>query len=387
MWRRVVGQFLRMVMISMAALFLVACGALPHSPQKSPHTPPTFSPMSIGPVLQFTTVSPRLVMYHHIPRALVVDSSLNQLVLYRRGATQWHAQVLMKASLSQLFGADTLICQATGCLAAAELGGTGATDRIVVFFHRSGSRGWTTVWKTTVPRIAAGATLQLAADGHDAWLLSTGSPSAGLMPKLLWVSPTNGQTWHLVATGNLPAIKAPFTIPQGYPTGIVATAPGQLLLSMSPRGNNSTLAIQYTAQPLAQNPFTFPISSVLKPFSESLPAIVGSAGVSLPLIDQQGYLAIATSSSGSLPGSVHQTHVLTDGSPMAVSGSDTAMISNIKTIQLLSPDGRVVTLPILHKFIKPLVMAIIGPQSVAVMGKHGTLWTNTRTGSWYRFDD
>ncbi len=52
------------------------------------------------------------------------------------------------------------------------------------------------------------------------------------MPKLLWMSQNNGQTWRLVASGDLPTIKAPFTIPQGYPTGVVALASGQLILSL-----------------------------------------------------------------------------------------------------------------------------------------------------------
>ncbi len=295
-------------------------------------------------------------------------------------------QVLLKASLSTLFGADTLACQSIGCLAAAELGGTGSSHQIIVFWQGAGSKKWRTVWKTTVQRIAEGETLQLAADGHDVWLLSTGSPGAGLMPKLLWMSQNNGQTWRLVASGDLPTIKAPFTIPHGYPTGVVALSSGQLILSLSPRGNNSTVAIKYTAAPLTQNPVTFSVPSTFQPIVESLPAITGSPD-SLPLIDQKGYLALATSSSDSLPWSIRLTHFLTDGSPLAASGLGTATIINTTTIQLLSSEGRVLTLPIRREFINPLVTAVIGPQSVVVLGKNGTLWVNTRTGSWRRFNE
>lgn len=387
MWRGSWARSLRVAMISLGALFLVACGALSHSPRASQHTKHTSTmPISIGSVLRFTTVPPSLVIYHNAPRVLAVNTSLNQLILYRRVAKRWHAQVLLKASLSTLFGADTLVCQSTGCLAAAELGGAGSTDQFVVFWQRSGSKKWSMVWKTTVPRIAAGGTLQLAADGHDVWLLSTGSPGTGLMPKLLWMSQNNGQTWRLVASGDLPTIKSPFTIPQGYPTGVVALASGQLILSLSPRGNNPTVAIKYTAQPLTQNPLTFSVPSTFQPIVESLPALTGTPA-SLPLIDQKGYLALATSSSDSLPWSIRPTHFLTDGSPLATSGPGTAAIINTTTIQLLSSEGRVLTLPIRREFINPLVTAVIGPQSVVVLGKNGTLWGNNRTGSWHRFNE
>ena len=223
-----------------------------------------------------------------------------------------------------------------------------------------------TVWKTTAPLIAAGETLQLAVNGHDVWLLATGSPGVGLMPKLLWMSQNNGQTRRLVASGDLPTIKAPFTIPQGYPTGVVALSSGQLILSLSPRGNNPTAA------PLTQNPVTFSVLSTFQPIVESLPATTGSPD-SLPLIDQKGYLALATSSSDSLPWSIRLTHFLTDESPLAASGLGTATIINTATIQLLSSEGRVLTLPIRREFINPLVTAVIGPQSVVVLGKNGTL--------------
>lgn len=378
-------RILHAAMTALGALFLVACGVLPHSPRAAQQTKHTPIPISIGSVLRFTTVPPSLVIDHNDPRVLAVNTSLNQLMLYRRIRNGWHEQVLLKASLSTLFGADTLICQSTGCLAAAELGGTASSAQIIVFCQGAGSKKWSTVWRTTAPLIAAGATLQLAANGHDVWLLSTGSPGAGLMPKLLWMSQNNGQTWRLVASGDLPTIKAPFTIPQGYPTGVVALSSGQLILSLSPRGNSATVAIKYTAAPLTENPLTFSVPSTFQPIMESLPAITGSPD-SLPLIDQKGYLALATSSA-ELPWPVHSTHILTDESPLATSGLGTAAIINTTKILLLSSQGRVLTLPIRREFITPLVTAVIGHQSVVVLGKDGTLWVNTRTGSWHRFNE
>jgi hypothetical protein len=153
------------------------------------------------------------MIYHNDPRILIANTSLNQIMLYRWVGMRWHTQVLIKASLSKLFAAGTLVCQTTGCLAAAELGRTGSTAQTATLRQGSGSTEWTMVWKNTVPGNASGETLQLSAVGRDVWLLSTGSPAVGLMPKLLWVSQNNGQTGLLVASSDLPATKAPFAIP------------------------------------------------------------------------------------------------------------------------------------------------------------------------------
>jgi hypothetical protein len=128
------------------------------------------------------------------------------------------------------------------------------------------------------------------------------------------------------------------------------------------------------------------LSSTFQPLVGSLLAIADSPSVSLPLADQKGYLALATSFSDSLPWSVRPTPLLTDGSSLAVSGPGTAVIINTTTIQLLSFEGRVLTWSIRREVINALV-AVIGPQAVVALGKNGILWINTRTGSWHHFNE
>lgn len=251
------------------------------------------------------------------------------------------------------------------------------------------SSDWTTVWQTSVPRVAAGQTLQLVVNGHDVWLLSTGSPSAGLMPKLLWASQNDGKTWRLVASGDLAIVRAPFIIPRGYPTGIVVTKSG-LLLSISPRGNGTVAAVSYTLQPLSQHLLTFSIPQAFRPVIEALPAIVGPEGLRMALVESSpranGYLALATPSLRGTGWVIRSIEPLTDNTPSVLSGPDDVVMVNTDNIQVFSPGRRILTLAIRKNFVKPLVATAIAPQTLVVLGKNGILWTNQGK-LWHHFNN
>jgi hypothetical protein len=116
--------------------------------------------------------------------------------------------------------------------------------------------------------------------------------------------------------------------------------------------------------------------------------MVDSEGETLPLIelagDQRGYLTLATVPHDLAPWRVRQVEPVANFTPLRISNLDTAVVINTITLQILSPMGSVVTIPIRPSFDAPLVATVVGPQTVVVLGKNGTLWVNTRKGVWRR---
>lgn len=378
-------RWFKLAALSPAAFSLAACGAaLPshHTAQARTHASTTSAaPMTL----------PSLVIDRGIPQALAIDLTPhhNELMLYRKVNSQWRTQRVMRTTFSKNFSADTLVCTSSGCFAAAAVSG-GETDEIAVFGENNTAKSWKILWKTRVPSLAAGNSLQLAANGSDLWLLSTGSPGAGMMPKLLWCSSTHGRTWHLIATGDLTSPKAPFIMPQGYPTGIVAFNQGKAILSMSPRGSSSTVAVEYDINPLMQHPLPITLSPDQTPV-EGLPAIFNTSMVSLPMITelqnaQRGYLGLAMQNKRLSTWSFHQIEPLSNYAPQAVSGADTEVLIDSHTIQIFKPSHHLATLPIRKDFISPLVLTVEKPGTIVVLGRQGTLWVNTSSNHWRHFN-
>lgn len=378
------------VVASLTMLLVVACGSRPRVAYAPAQTSATGQSTAMMSVLKYTTGVPSLVMVHHTLSVLTINVSHNQLVLYRRVRSRWHAQMLMTASLSRRLAADTLTCTSSACLAAGALVGSGSQAEIVVFRQQHGSATWKPMWKTMVPTLAAGQTLQLVAQGSTAWLMSAGSPGAGTMAKLLWESPNEGKTWHLIASGDMPGTKAPFTMPTGYPTGIVITSPGTLLVSMSPRGNSAVVAMAYTLKPFAQHLLTFRVPAAFRPVQEALPALVNPGSLAVPLIESSsnanGFVALALFGVHTKSWSIRQIEPVENNTPIVLSGSDTAVLMNMHTLQVISPGRPVVTLPIRRRFTSPLVASVIGRGRVLVLGTNGTLWVNSISGAWRIFN-
>lgn len=381
----------KMLLMPFLAISLVACGSPLHAQsQSTPKSPAADSSTSLETVMQYTTGIPRLVMVHHTPSVLAINTSRNQLMFYHWvGKNQWNGHALLTAPLSRLLKTDALACLATGCVAAAaEMNGTGSAARIVVMRQVPGSSKWESTWTTNVPGVAAGQTLQLSANGSYLWLLSTGSPGAGMMPKLLWVSPNDGRTWDLVAAGDLPSVRAPLTMPSGYPTGLVATTGGHLWLSMSPRGNSNVLVVVYAARPVSQQSVTFSVPSAFRPVTEALPAIIDHGTSHVALIESSahanGYLALATPPTRGTTWSIRQLEPMEDNTPAAQAGSDAVMIINAHSIQVLSPGHQLLTLPVQENFGHAPVGTVINAKTVLVIDQHGQLWIN-RGRRWHHF--
>lgn len=329
-------------------------------------------------------------MVHQTPSVLAINPSSNQLMFYRWvDKTQWHGQALLTAPLSRRLMADALACSSTRCIAAvAEMNGTGSAARIVVLRQVPGSSQWECTWTTNVPGVVAGQTLQLSGHGSYLWLLSTGSPGAGMMPKLLWVSPNDGRTWHAVAKGDIPSVRAPLVMPSGYPTGMVATSDGHLWFSMSPRGNSHVSVVEYAARPVAQQSILFSIPRAFRPITESLPAIIDHGITRFALIESSaqvnGYLALATPSANGTTWSIRQLEPVEDNTPAAQAGPDTVMLINTHTMQVVSPGYHLLTLPVPQNFGNTPVAVVINAKTVLVLGRDGQLWIN-RGRRWHHF--
>ena len=381
----------KMLLMPLLAISLLACESSLHAQSQSTQKSlASDSSTSLAAVIPYTTGLPRLVIAHQTPSVLAINTSSNQLMFYRWvGKDQWNGHALLTAPLSRRLTADALACSSTGCVAAAaEMNGGGSVARIVVMRQVPGSSKWESPWTTNVPGVAAGQTLQLSAHGSYLWLLSTGSPGAGMMPKIIWVSPTDGRTWRVVATGNLPSVRAPLTMPSGYPTGMVATSDGHLWLSLSPRGNSHVSVVEYAARPVSQQSIMFSVPSPFRPVTEALPAIIDQGTPHFALMESSahanGYLALATPSASGTTWNVRQLQPVEDNTPAAQAGSDAVMIINTHSIQVLSPGHQLLTLPIQKNFGHAPVGTMINAKTVLVIDQHGQLWIN-RGRQWRHF--
>ena len=343
------------------------------------NTPAPVSPVSFyldGPTWSEAT-QPKLVIFHDVPQILTING--NQALIWRRGHGQWYRRILLSIPAGKTVDSTALACDSRHCYAAIAYTQSNSSDHVAIL--RLTNAAWKSVGKMAIPNAAAIGEIALAPDGSGVWLLATGQPALGLMAKQLWVSQDTGQQWTLLATSDISRVSARLSFPPGYPTGLVALTPQRVIVSNSSRGNRDSTAIEYQANPPQATNLGFPIPARFSFVDEAFPALKGHA-LTIPVVAiraQSAQLLWETRRSGT-----HwQTRLGPSLSPNpSITGHDTLVVVNLKTLQILSPHQPAIRAPLSSKFVNPVVATVIGRSRVVVLATHGDLWENTGTGNW-----
>lgn len=356
-----------------------------HSPSVHPvaaSREPAVSFQANGPSWS-VAVQPKMVLSHRTPEVLTVQG--NQVLLWRRAQAQWHRQVLTTLPTGTSIDSDALACDATACYAAVAEFHKGPTDNVVVFQAPTSFSGeWHEVGSARTSHMAAVGMLDVAPDGSTLWLLATGGPALGLMPKQIWVSQNRGAQWTLLASSDVsPVTGASLSFPPGYPTGITAVSPNRAILSDSSRGGDVT-AVEYGLHPSRATELGFSMPARVSYVDQAYPAMVGST-VTIPTVatnDKSTWVVWETRQPG---GAWHTQSGPSVPPNPGITGYDTLVVMNQNTVQILSPNRPTITAPVSATFVHPVVATIVRKQRVVVLGTHGTLWANTPNGSWQRY--
>ncbi len=369
-------------LLTTVGLTLAACGPFttatpPSHPAVLPHLTAARSSRTWA-----DAAAPTLTVHDHMPNILVQDG--HHVNLYHRKGRTWSVQPVMRLPRGQNVWADGIWYGPSGPLVALALGGSGTHVQVLLYrrARRSSANSWHRLWVTTIPAMAAGGPLDITGHGSTVWLLSQGTPSLGQMPKLLWMSRNGGVNWQRVASGNLAGIAAPMRLPEGYPTGIVAIGLHSLILTNSPRGGGSTVAVQYISHPLARQSVPLTVPSGDRPIVEAFPPYQGLKGWIMPVVGEPAHQSSAVVMAASLSGTqwVAGYRGTVSAGPTAISGpTATALVD--RRIDVVRRSGPLRRLKILTTWPQPLVATTMGDH-VIVLGQHFTLWMSTSNGHW-----
>ncbi len=326
-----------------------------------------------------TSVPPQLVFNHGTP--LILTSTKQQLVLSRHFQTHWQRNTGTTVPSHHTINGERLWDGPQGCWIALTTTSPGdASARLSIMHSNTAALHWKTRWSTSISRRATGGQLQITGNGSKLWVLSTGTPAAGMMPKLLWSSPNGGGSWSLIAAGNVLSMPAPLRLPAGYPTGITAISRNHLILTLE-ASNTSMTAVSYTFHPRAVHILPFPAPLNIQ-WTISLPALVDGSTVTIPIMGlshgAKSVLRIATRKSSHSVWTLHPIAALPGGSATTESGN-MDVLSGITHLDVVWPTGHVVQLPELKSFPNPLVTAQMGSH-IVVLGKDKSLWVNSHEG-------
>ncbi|MCL4522208.1 MAG: hypothetical protein M1415_11655 [Firmicutes bacterium] len=331
-------------------------------------------------------VPPSLALFHGIPEVLTGRG--RHVVLDQRMHQRWHAHVMVTESPSTTIGALALDCQMQTCLAAVATEAKSASN-IMVFRQRVSDGPWHRVAEIPIsPYLVEGDTVfTMAVADSTAWLLAAGSPGAGLMPKALWASPNLGARWTLVAAGDLPGKTRALPMPQGYPSGIVATGPNQVVLSTSPRGDSQVVALVYTLHPRGQQVLGFPVPGQLY-MDGAYPALKHFRTLTIPIWasaphEPSDVLFWATRSRPNRAWQIQAAGAASGDS--GITGHDTLVVVNRADLEIHSPGRPTIRAPFKSDFSQPLVATVIARDRILVLGQTGNLWVNTRHGGWQQY--
>lgn len=367
----------------------VAFGASPHSAAMKPsgllavssprmiYTTPVTSENTA--LRWSTSMPPQLVIDRRTP--IILTTITRQLVLFRYLQNRWQRTTVMTVPSNQTIDGDSIWCGSQRCwIALTTTSPRAPSARLRVLQSPLSAWHWTTRWSAPVSASTTGGRLQITRNGSTLWVLSTGTPAAGLMPKQLWSSPNGGASWSLIATDFGQSTGPLLHLPAGYPTGITAISPNHLIVTLQAPSTALT-AVSYTLHPRVVHVLPFPTPLNVQ-WTTALPALVSGSTVTIPLMGlSQGVksvLMIATRKSSHSVWTLHSISALPGGSATTESGN-MDVLSGTTHLDVVWPDGHVVQLPELKSFPNPLVTAAMGSHLV-VLGKDKSLWVNSHAG-------
>lgn len=340
------------------------------TPVWAENTPPRWS----------TSQPPQLVFNHGAP--LILTTTKHQLVLFHRVQNHWQRHLVATVATPHTIDGARLWCGPRGCWMALTTTSPGHASARLRIVHRNASAWhWKTRYRAGVSANATGGLLQIIGNGSTLWVLSTGTPAGGIMPKRLWSSPNGGRSWSLIATSKALSRSTTLHLPTGYPTGMTALSQNHFILTLQ-APNTSLTALSYTLHPRAVHLLPFPTPKNIQ-WEAALPALVDGSTVTIPLMGlsqgaKNGVVMLATRKSSHSVWTLHPLAALPGGSATTASGT-MDVLSGTTHLDIFWPSGHVIQLPELTSFPTPLVTAQMGSHLV-VLGKNKSLWVNSHKG-------
>jgi hypothetical protein len=312
-----------------------------------------------GTPLQLTIVGGRV--------PLVLGRVDQSLVLERWDGERWDREMVMSLpSGARLISAALAVGHGQAIVAVETSRGRGP-QHLVVLCRDRWSAVWTRVLASNVPTAAAGS-LDLAVRGRDAWLLTSGLPLPGPVPKVLWLSANGGRTWMVEAADAVSAPVAPFLLPRGYATGAVATDSGALVMTLRPYTGGTDIAVY---RPDDRAPRFFALRPGSGPVGEALPALVSQNLLTVPLIQKQAgtlVLAEATTSPAVNGWAIRPLGQETAIPRAVVSGRNVDILIDARALQVVSGQGFVGETGLSTGIRRPVVGAVMPNNQLVVWG-------------------
>jgi len=350
----------------------------------------TLSPIVWASPVQNGAPIPALALDHETP--IMLSDGRQGWEIFQWHASQWRVQWAIPLPRDAMVVAQTLVCSSHGeCLAAGvvfEGKREPWTPQVWVFRQRRWGAPWTRVFRRTILDSVAG-TIDVALKGSDMWVLAQGTPGLGSMAKQLWASQNDGTSWSQIASGGLASPKDPTDlriltgIPTGYPTGLTAIPTGHLILTNSPRGNSTTLAIEYGTGTQSAVPLLRSVSTESQSIVAAYPAILHAGVMELPLVEfqrGQAILALAFRRNGERRWTIQSLGLGPSGLEIVAASGTADVLAGSRTVYLILANHAIHSWPLRPMFVHPLVATLTPQAKIVVLGRNRTLWINTTQG-------
>ncbi len=341
---------------------------------------------SAGPVISgyapvmspLLTVSDGIIRTFHAVDQPTEASSRGVLTVAQYTRGQWRSTpivVLPRMNISAL----ATVCNSVQCLAAIETDPVWSRTEpfsLSVYRHQMKRPGWYRVWRIRLPAGVGAGQIMLAQSGRLVWLLVDGTPSASMMPKVLYLSRDRGVHWTALANqgaGN----PSPITLPDGYPTGITALRGGRLIMTVDTGTSSLPAAVEYRANPPSQGSISLPSRAndgLIAPF----PAVTNGTIAAIPakiVPTTTGATRFGWFTKEGARWVFHRVRMTLGSSEL--SEHDTVVFWSAHAIHIVTLGHSVITLPIPPADGRAVAIAVEAPDRLAVLTSRHAVWIKT----------
>ena len=299
---------------------------------------------------------------------------------YRRG--QWRSIPVVELPGMNI-SALAAVCNSGQCLAAVETDPVWSRTEpfsLSVYRHQMKRPGWHRVWQLRLPAGVGAGQIMLAQSGPLVWLLVDGTPSASIMPKVLYLSRDDGLHWTAFANQGAGPSSA-ITLPDGYPTGITALRGSQLIMTVDTGTSTLPAAVEYRANPPHRRSLSLSLPSgagLIDPF----PAVTRTTTVAIPakIVSTTGSTWFGWFTKEGSRWVFHRLTIALESSEL--SGHSTAVFWNAHAIHVVALSHAVVNLRLPPAYGRAIAVAVVAPNRVMVLTTHHAVWISTSHHTW-----
>jgi len=340
---------------------------------------PGYAPV-LSPILRVATSTIRVFQAQDQPSEA---SSQGILTVQRYTGRTWQSTTVATIPGMNI-SALAAVCTSTQCLAAVETDPVWSRTEpfyLSVYRHQTKTRGWKRVWRLRLPSGVGAGRITMAQSGQLVWLLVDGTPSASLMPKVLYLSRNRGAHWTAFANQGA-GYPSPITLPDGYPTGITALRGGQLIMTVETGASALPAAVEYRANPPSQRSISLSLPSradagLIDPF----PALIRTTTVAIPakIVSTTGATRFGWFTKEASRWVFHRLKITigpSDG-PSELSEHGTAVFWNAHAIQVVALGHAIISLRIPSAYGRAIAVAVEAPDRLAVLTSRHAMWIKT----------